>query len=69
VYQYQNYINGRDVAAADGKTFTAVNPTTGGPWGTFAVAGAVDVDRAVRAASAAFREGPWGARRRGADGC
>ena len=29
--------------------------------GTFAVAGAADVDRAVKAASAAFRDGPWGA--------
>jgi len=60
VYQYQNHINGRDVAAADGRTFTAFNPTTGGQWGTFALAGADDVDRAVKAASAAFR-GPWGA--------
>ena len=33
MYQYQNYIDGRDVAAADRKTFTALNPTTGGPWG------------------------------------
>lgn len=56
---YLNYINGKDVAAADGKTFTAFNPTTGGPWGTFALAGAQDVDRAVTAAATAFRSGPW----------
>ena len=37
---YQNYIAGADVAAADGRTFTAFNPTTGGVWGTFALAGA-----------------------------
>ncbi len=42
---YLNYIAGKDVASADGKTFTAFNPTTGGPWGTFAVAGPHDVDR------------------------
>src|SRR5262245_7906194 len=58
---YQNYIAGRDVAAADGRTFTAFNPTTGDPWGTFALAGAPEVDQAVRAASTAFRDGPWGA--------
>jgi aldehyde dehydrogenase (NAD+) len=57
---YQNYINGADVPAVDGKTFTAFNPTTGDVWGTFALAGPSDVDRAVKAASAAFRTGPWG---------
>ncbi len=57
--QYLNHINGRDVAAADGRTFTAFNPTTGGQWGTFALAGAPDVDLAVKAASDAFRSGPW----------
>ena len=57
---YQNYIGGADVPAADGRTFTAFNPTTGGVWGTFALAGPADVDRAVKAASAAFRTGPWG---------
>jgi acyl-CoA reductase-like NAD-dependent aldehyde dehydrogenase len=57
---YLNYIDGRDVAAADGRTFTAFNPTTGAVWGTFALAGASEVDRAVRAAAAAFA-GPWGA--------
>ena len=57
---YLNYIDGRDVAAADGRTFTAFNPTTGAVWGTFALAGPDEVDRAVTAASAAFR-GPWGA--------
>ena len=57
---YQNYIAGADLAAADGRTFTAFNPTTGGVWGTFALAGTAEVDRAVKAAAAAFR-GPWGA--------
>jgi acyl-CoA reductase-like NAD-dependent aldehyde dehydrogenase len=60
VNHYLNYIDGRDVAAADGRTFTAFNPTTGAVWGTFALAGPDDVDRAVTAAAAAFG-GPWGA--------
>ena len=57
---YSNYIAGVDVPAADGRTFTAFNPTTGGVWGTFALAGPAEVDRAVKAASDAFRTGPWG---------
>jgi acyl-CoA reductase-like NAD-dependent aldehyde dehydrogenase len=60
VNNYLNYIAGADVAAADGRTFTAMNPTTGAPWGTFALAGAGEVHAAVTAAAAAFR-GPWGA--------
>ena len=61
MHTYQNYISGRDVAAADGRTFTAFNPTTGDKWGTFALAGPAEVDQAVKAASTAFRDGPWGA--------
>jgi hypothetical protein len=37
VNTYQNYIAGADIAAADGRTFTAFNPTTGGVWGTFGI--------------------------------
>src|SRR5437762_7946424 len=58
---YSNYIGGKDVLAADGRTFTAFNPTTGGVWGTFALAGPGEVDKAVHAAAIAFRDGPWGA--------
>ncbi len=57
---YQNYIGGRDVPAADGRTFTAFNPTTGAVWGTFALAAANEVEQAVTAADTAFRSGPWG---------
>ena len=57
--EYQHYIAGADVAAADGRTFTAFNPTTGAVWGTFALAGPAEVDCAVKAASDAFRTGPW----------
>ena len=60
MHEYSNYIGGADVAAADGRTFTAFNPTTGDVWGTFALAGPAEVDRAVKAASEAFRTGPWG---------
>ncbi len=60
MHTYQNYIAGADVAAADGRTFTAFNPTTGGVWGTFALAGPAEVDRAVKAAADAYRTGPWG---------
>src|SRR3954470_7185538 len=60
VNTYQNYIDGTDVPAADGRTFTAFNPTTGSVWGTFALAGPPEVDRAVKAASQAFRTGAWG---------
>ncbi|MEI6117215.1 MAG: aldehyde dehydrogenase [Burkholderiales bacterium] len=51
-------MGGRYVPAADGRTFTATNPTTGRPWGTFAESGKADVDLAVRAAAAAG-QGPW----------
>ncbi|HEV3139401.1 MAG TPA: aldehyde dehydrogenase [Vicinamibacterales bacterium] len=60
MHTYLNYIAGKDVASADGRTFTAFNPTTGAQWGTFALAGVSDVDAAVKAASTAFRDGPWG---------
>jgi acyl-CoA reductase-like NAD-dependent aldehyde dehydrogenase len=51
-------INGEAVDAASGRTFTTMNPATEEPVTTVAEAGAEDVDRAVRAARAAF-EGPW----------
>jgi acyl-CoA reductase-like NAD-dependent aldehyde dehydrogenase len=60
VNHYSNYIAGADVPAADGRTFTAFNPTTGAVWGTFALAGPPEVDAAVKAAAAAFRDGSWG---------
>jgi aldehyde dehydrogenase (NAD+) len=56
---YANHVAGRDRAAADGRTFTAVNPTTGEAWGAFAQSGPADVDAAVTAASAAFRDPAW----------
>jgi acyl-CoA reductase-like NAD-dependent aldehyde dehydrogenase len=60
VNAYLNHIDGRDIPAADGRTFTAFNPTTGAVWGSFALAGPADVDAAAKSASDAFRNGPWG---------
>ena len=51
-------INGQPVDSASGKTYTTFNPATEEPICTVAEAGSEDVDRAVRAARAAF-EGPW----------
>ncbi len=56
---YQLLINGRQVPAANGNTFTTVNPATNQPLGRIAKAGREDADRAVAAARAAFDDGPW----------
>jgi acyl-CoA reductase-like NAD-dependent aldehyde dehydrogenase len=45
--------------AADGRTFETLDPATGEAIAVVAHAGAEDVDRAVRAARAAFEDGPW----------
>ena len=58
-HTYRNHIDGRDAAAISGDTFDAVNPTTGGNWGSFAKSRPADVDHAVLAADRAFRAGPW----------
>ena len=52
-------INGEPVDAASGETFTTMNPATEEPICAVARAGAEDVDRAVKAARAAFDQGPW----------
>jgi acyl-CoA reductase-like NAD-dependent aldehyde dehydrogenase len=59
VNEYRLLIGGEDVPAASGATFDALNPTTGETWATHALAGAEDVDRAVRAAQAAFEDERW----------
>jgi acyl-CoA reductase-like NAD-dependent aldehyde dehydrogenase len=59
VQRYGLYIAGEDVDAASGATFDALNPTTGETWAAHALAGAEDVDRAVRAAAAAFEGEAW----------
>jgi len=49
-------IDGERVAAADGRTFETLDPATGGRLAEVAHAGSEDVDRAARAARAAFAE-------------
>jgi phenylacetaldehyde dehydrogenase len=55
----QLLIDGDFVDAADGATMPCYNPATGEIQTQVAVAGAEDVDRAVRVARHAFEEGPW----------
>jgi acyl-CoA reductase-like NAD-dependent aldehyde dehydrogenase len=57
--EYRLLIAGEDVPAASGATFEALNPTSGVTWATHALGGAEDVDRAVRAAQAAFESEAW----------
>jgi acyl-CoA reductase-like NAD-dependent aldehyde dehydrogenase len=45
--------------AADGRTFATLDPATGREIAQMPHAGAQDVDRAVKAARAAFADGPW----------
>jgi aldehyde dehydrogenase (NAD+) len=52
--RYGLFVNGRFVDAADGATFTAINPATEAPLAEVALAGDADVDAAVRAARRAF---------------
>ncbi|RLA03143.1 MAG: carnitine dehydratase, partial [Gammaproteobacteria bacterium] len=56
---YQMYIDGKWCDAADGGQLESVNPATGEIWATAAIAGEVEVNRAVAAASRALKSGPW----------
>lgn len=53
------FIDGRFSSAASGETFVSEDPATGRPLTDVARGGAVDVDRAVRAARRAFERGDW----------
>src|ERR1700734_691439 len=52
-------INGKWVEAASGKTFPTYNPATGEVLSNIAAGDKEDIDRAVKAARAAFETGPW----------
>ncbi len=52
-------VGGEWIDARSGATFASVDPYTGRPWAEVPRAGPEDVDAAVRAARAAFDEGPW----------
>ncbi len=53
------YIGGEWVEPASSATFTVLNPATGDAVGSTPEAAQADVDRAVEAARAALRSGPW----------
>lgn len=57
--KYSMYIGGSWEAASTGDVFETRNPFTGAPWATIPQGGSEDVDRAVRAAHLAFRQGEW----------
>ena len=59
IESYQMFIGGAWVDASDGGTFDSANPTNGEVWSRVPEATAEDVDRAVRAAHAAFTDGAW----------
>src|ERR1700722_11335942 len=52
-------INGQWVNAASGKTFATYNPATGEILAQVAEGDREDIERAVKAARAAFETGPW----------
>jgi 5-carboxymethyl-2-hydroxymuconic-semialdehyde dehydrogenase len=55
----EHFIGGGFVASVSGETFASLNPASNEVLALAAAGDAVDVDRAVRAARAAFDEGPW----------
>src|SRR3954471_16707599 len=59
--QYDLFVAGGGAAPATGRFYETVDPYTGQPWARVPDAGDEDVDRAVRAARAAFA-GEWGAK-------
>jgi len=59
VRTYQNYVNGQWVSSASGKTFPVYDPSTEEIIAHVAASESADVERAVKAARAAFDSGPW----------
>ena len=51
---FENFINGRQVPARDGRTTPVIDPVTGQQYATAALSGAADVDDAMKAAADAF---------------
>ncbi len=56
---YENLIDGKWAASADGDTFERISPAHDIVVGRYPRAGVEDLDRAVAAARRAFDEGPW----------
>ena len=59
IRQSQLFIAGQWVPARSGRTFATVNPATEEPIADVAEGDAADIDAAVKAARAAFDDGPW----------
>jgi len=59
VKTYQNYVNGQWISSSTGETFPVFDPSTEEVIAQVAAASASDVDKAVKAARAAFDSGPW----------
>ncbi len=59
VFRNQAFIGGNYVDAASGQTFECINPATGKVLTKVAACDKEDVDRAVKAARAAFDKGSW----------
>src|SRR5271166_4718444 len=59
VKNYQNYINGQWVSGSSNETFPVYDPSTEEVIAQVASSTAADVDKAVKAARAAFDSGPW----------
>ena len=57
--QHKLLINNEWVEAASGETFEVYDPATGDVIAHVAAGGTEDIDRAVKAARAAFETGPW----------
>ncbi len=56
--QFRNIINGESVESASGETYDVINPATGEVYAQAPASGPADVDRAMKAAAAAFET--WG---------
>src|SRR6185312_13663696 len=54
-----HFIGGALVPSADGATFEVADPVTNQPYATVAAGAAEDINRAVAAATTAYRDGPW----------
>ena len=59
VRTYQNYVNGQWVSSVSGETFPVYDPSTEEVIAQVASSGAADIDKAVKAARAAFDSGAW----------
>ena len=58
-FQYQLWINGKEVPSGSGNKFDRKSPSHGVVVGEYARGDAADVDAAVKAARDAFDKGPW----------